>query len=166
MIALTGILMVGMIGFVALAVDFGRLGNLKADLQTDAEAAALAGAIELIPTSGGTHSPGNATDTARVWAINKNTAMQAQVTVLSSQCSTYSDADGYLSAWVNSCSPSIHNAIKVTVARQASGLFMSALGVAAPVVRATAVAAIQPQVTNTFACVSSSSCRVFIVPNP
>ena len=68
--ALVAILLFAVMGILALAVDFGRLDNLKADLQTAADAGAHAGAIELVDTLG--HIPVNAAarrDGLRTWRI-------------------------------------------------------------------------------------------------
>jgi uncharacterized membrane protein len=141
-------------GIAALAVDFGRLDNLRADLQTSADAAALAGAVELIAAGG--HNPALAGDTARAYAT-RNPAMQANVTVVSIQCGTWSDASPIFMPAVG-CVPLL-NAVQVTVSRQSSGLFMAALGVTPPNLQATARAAILP---DALSCLPN--CRVYLVP--
>lgn len=161
-VAMAGLLMVAMVGLFALAVDFGRLGNLKADLQTAADAAALAGAVELIPY--GLHNPLNAPDTATAYAL-KNPAMQATVTVVESTCGTYFDVGSpvYIPRG-GACLSGTDNAVRVVVTRASSGLFMSVLGVAPPVLKATAVAAVRPDLTTvTWAGCTPPNCRVYLV---
>lgn len=159
-VVLVAVLLVAMVGLFALAADFGRLDNLKADLQTSADAAALAGAVELIATPG--HNPANAAAVAAAWTA-RNTAMQAPVSVVGSpECGTWYDVGpSFLPA---SCAAS--NAVRITVSRQSSGLFMSALGVTAPVLRATSTAAVRPDSLPTYNCLPTNDCRVFLVTTP
>ena len=152
-IAIVAILFLSLFGIAALAVDFGRLDNLRADLQTSADAAALAGAVELIAAGG--HNPALAGDTARAYAT-RNPAMQANVTIVSVQCGSWSDA---LPVFTPSACVSSLNAVQVTVSRQSSGLFMAALGVTPPNLQATARAAILP---DALSCLPN--CRVYLVP--
>ena len=156
--AISGLMMVSFIGLLALAVDFGRLGNLKSDLQTSADAAALAGAVELITVA--PHNGFLAGDTATAYAT-RNTAMQATVTVVSAQCGAWFDAAPTFVPWLGGvCVPLLTNAVQVTVSRQSSELFMAALGVIAPNLRATARAAVLP---DAITCLPAS-CRVYLVP--
>lgn len=157
MIVLVGLLIVAMVGFAALAIDFGRLDNLKADLQTTADAAALAGAVELITT--GAHNGFLAGNVATAW-VAKNPAMQASVSVVSVRCGIWYDALPTFAPWLGGlCVPILTNAVQVTVSRQSSGLFMTALGVAPPNLRATARAAVLPDPVT---CLPN--CRVYLVP--
>jgi Flp pilus assembly protein TadG len=65
-VLMTALLMVAMIGFVALAVDVGYLNAMRTDLQRSADAAAIAGAWELMNRDGqtGTETPSNLTTAA------------------------------------------------------------------------------------------------------
>ena len=156
-LALVGVLVLAMMGFAALAADFGRLDNLKADLQTAADAGALAGAVELIAVP--PHNGLLAGDTARAYAL-RNPAMQATVTVVSTQCGFWFDILPTFTPWLGGiCVPLLTNAVQVTVSRQSSGLFMAFFGVAAPNVRATARAAVLP---DPLTCLPN--CRVYLIP--
>ncbi len=167
-LVLVGMLLVSMVGMLALAVDFGRLDSLKADLQTSADAAALAGAVELLRAASSIPA-GDPRSVAAAW-VAKNPAMHSAVSVESVLCGTYADAGP---AFLPDYSPAVgcgggaYNAVEVTVSRQSSGLFMAALGVSAPRLRATATAAVSPN-TPTFppyaACLPAN-CRVYLVLN-
>jgi uncharacterized membrane protein len=161
MIALAGILVVALVAMLALAVDFGRLGNLKADLQTSADAAVLAGAVEFIPLAG--HNAAVALDSARAYVL-RNPAMGAVVTVVSAECGTWNDAGPVFLSSGATCTAGVSNSIRVTVSRQSSGLFMAALGVPAPILRATATVAMRPDLPNPYSC-SNPNCRLYLVPN-
>jgi uncharacterized membrane protein len=161
MIPLVGITLVAMVGMLALAVDFGRLESLKSDLQTSADAAALAGAVEFVNCCG--HNPLQADLAASAW-VAKNPAMQASVSVDLVQCGRVDDGTpGVL--WPGSCTLGVSNAVKITVSRQGGGLFMSVLGVTPPTLRATAVAAMRPDLVDPFACTPLAMCRVYLVSN-
>jgi len=62
---LVGVMMTGLIGFSALAIDVGSLASDKRDLQNAADAMALAGAQDL-------PSQVDATSTARTWATKND----------------------------------------------------------------------------------------------
>ena len=89
-LVLVGMLLVSMVGMLALAVDFGRLDSLKADLQTSADAAALAGAVELLRAASSIPA-GDPRSVAAAW-VAKNPAMHSAVSVESVLCGTYADA--------------------------------------------------------------------------
>lgn len=168
MIVLVGILLVSMVGLFALAVDFGRLDSLRADLQTSADAAALAGAVELIKEASA--APASDPRTVAIGWVAKNPAMNAAVSVDSVFCGTFADAGpAFLPDYSPTvgCAGGVYNAIEITVSRQSSGLFMAALGVTAPTLKATATAAVSPD-TIPFppygACLPTN-CRVFLVLN-
>jgi uncharacterized membrane protein len=135
------ILFSSLMAIAALAVDFGRLGNLKADLQSSADAAALAGALELFfpDPSPPFHDPTLADDSATAYAL-RNPAMQGNVNVVSVVCGTWLNSPGVFSNPAP-CSGST-NAIQVTVSRQPTGLFMAILGVSPGPVYARATGAV------------------------
>lgn len=163
-VALVAVLLVAMVGLFAIAVDFGRLDNLKAELQTSADAAALAGAVELIPV--GSHNPLQAANAATLW-VAKNPAMQAPVTVVSSECGSWSDTGA--PAWTAEVCGTVNaNAVRVSVSRQSSGLFMSAFGITPPTLVVKATAAVSPErlpFPPLPGCLPTS-CRVFLVMTP
>ncbi|MCJ7491590.1 MAG: pilus assembly protein TadG-related protein, partial [Dehalococcoidia bacterium] len=65
MAILVGVMMTGLIGFSALAIDVGSLVSDKRDLQNAADAMALAGAQDL-------PSQVDASSTARTWATKND----------------------------------------------------------------------------------------------
>jgi Flp pilus assembly protein TadG len=66
-VALTAVLMIVMIGFVAMAVDIGYMYTVRNELQRSADAAAIAAAWELIDKDGqaGTNNPTSLSTNAR-----------------------------------------------------------------------------------------------------
>ncbi len=112
----------------AVAVDFSRLWTLKNELQTAADAGALAGAIQLFPT----RIAANARDTAIAYAT-RNKSMTRTPVVDSAIVGYWNDS---LKVFTGGGSPS--NAIRVVTAFQMSGLIISAFGVPLPRMRARA----------------------------
>src|SRR5205085_7934927 len=70
-VAMTAILMVVMIAFVAMAVDIGYLCTVRNELQRTADSAAIAAAWELADKYGnaGTETAGNLSTSARAKAV-------------------------------------------------------------------------------------------------
>ena len=131
-VVLTAVLMTSMVALCALSIDFARLATLKTELQTSADAAAMAGGIQLLPKHAALVN--NAPDSARAYA-NRNKAMQDTVRVDSVLRGTFSP-----STWVFTPGPAPHNSIRVVVSRQARGLFIQGMGVTLPRVTAKATA--------------------------
>ncbi len=162
-VVLVAILLVAMVGMFALAVDFGRLDTLRADLQKSADAAALAGAVELIPVV--PHIPADAEIVATTW-VAKNSAMHSPITVLDAQCGSWTDVGP---VFLNtSCADPTANSIFVTVSRQSSGLFMTALGVSPPILTAKSAAAVRPDLllSPPYSVCLPANCRVYLVTLP
>jgi hypothetical protein len=129
-VVITGVLFIMMVGFGAVAVDFSRMWTLKNELQTSADAAATAGAIQLA----GTHvTTGNApADSARAYAT-RNPAMARNVVVDSVEL-------GHWNHNTRTFTPggTPTDAIHVVVANPMQGLLMTLFGVTPPRIRARA----------------------------
>jgi hypothetical protein len=142
-IVMLGIMIVSLVAISALSIDFSRLWTLRNELQTSADAAAHAGAIQLLP-------PNNAglTDSAARALANANKAMADTVTVDSVILGDWDDA-------ARTFTPGAPHtdAVSVVVSRQSSGLVMAILGVAAPRMRARAIGWADAPVNNAAGCI-------------
>lgn len=127
---LTAILFLSLVGVAAVAVDFSRLWTLRNELQTAADAAAHAGAIQLSP--GRFVNAQGVQDTARVYA-QRNLAM-GNVPVVDSL--VLGNWDPNTRTFTAAGTP--NNAIRVVTGYTMSGLLMRAFGVQAPRLRAWA----------------------------
>ena len=132
-VVLFGILFVALMASAALSIDFSRIWAMRNELQTSADASALAGAVQLTSAK---NTPFQVDSAARYFAAS-NKAMGAPTVV----------DRVVLGQWVDDATPprfdsaaTPTNAVKVVVSHPTSGLIMSALGVAAPNVHATAIA--------------------------
>ncbi len=143
MVVLLGVMIVAMMAIVGLSLDFSRLWSLRNELQTAADAAAHAGAIQLLP-------PNNAglTDSAARAMAAANLAMEGNVTVDSVELGDWDDA-----AKTFTPGAPVTDAVRVVVSRQANGLIMSMLGVAAPRVKARAIGWSDAPVANASGCI-------------
>jgi hypothetical protein len=129
MVVLTGVLVLATVAIGALTIDFSRLANLKAELQTSADAGAHAGMQRwLQPGATATQ----ATDTASAYAL-ANLAMQGTVTLEAVEIGHWDGA-----SFTPAGTP--FDAVRVVVSRQSAGLVMTVLGVPSPRVFATAIA--------------------------
>jgi hypothetical protein len=113
----------------ALTFDFSRLANLKAELQTSADAGAHRGALRMVADQ--CFDPGFTLLEARNYAL-MNLAMQGTVTVDAVEMGDWNPAT---ETFTLSCV----DAIRVRVSRPSNGLFMSLLGVSPPTLRAEAI---------------------------
>lgn len=142
-VVMVGIMMVTLVSISAVAIDFSRLWTLRNELQTSADAAAHAGAIQLQP-------PNNAGTTVAVATAyaNTNLAMQGTVTVDAVELGDWDDN-------VRTFTPGapVTDAVRVTVSRQSTGLIMGLLGVAAPRMKASAVGWADAPVVNSAGCI-------------
>jgi len=132
-VVLFGILFAALMGAAAMAIDFSRIWAMRNELQTSADAAALAGAVQ--PST--TENSYPEVDSATRYFAAANRAMGAPVNIDMVHTGQWNDAlapNGYIDGAVPP------NAVKVTVSHSTSGLIMSALGIAAPNVHATAIA--------------------------
>lgn len=122
----------------ALTFDFARLANLKAELQTSADAGAHAGVLRFMQSGCGSGTAyNNIRSQAQSYAV-ANLAMQATVTVDSNEVGDWNPGAQTFTA-LGACSGAV-DAVRLVVSVQASGLFMSLAGVTAPRVRARAIA--------------------------
>ena len=128
-VVLLGIMMVALMSVSAISIDFSRMWTLRNELQTVADAAAHAGALQLLP-------PNNAGTTVAVTTAyaGVNTAMQGSATVDSVVLGDWDDA-----ARTFTPAALVTDAVNVVVSRQATGLVMGLLGVAQPRIKARAI---------------------------
>jgi len=152
-VVLFGIMFVSLMGAAALSIDFARIWAMRNELQTSADAAALAGAVQI------TRIPDNEDDdidaATRALAA-ANLAMGAAVVVDSVYIGNWTDtpaagSDNWTPLCVmvsGTCAPygsppspvPPKNAVRAVVSHATSNLIMGALGIAAPVVHARATA--------------------------
>jgi Flp pilus assembly protein TadG len=137
---LVGAMFVMLMGFAAMAIDFSRLWSLRNELETSADAAALAGAVQLVPPN----DTSFARDSARAYAL-LNTAMGGTVTVDSIELGSWDDP----TSTFTELAVGPYDATRVVVSRASSGLIMSFFGVLAPRIKARAVAWSDAPVTTT-----------------
>jgi hypothetical protein len=144
-VVMLGIMMVTLVSVSAVSIDFSRLWTLRNELQTSADAAAHAGAIQLLPPN----NAGNTISTATSYA-NVNLAMQALVTVDSVELGDWDDD----TRTFHTAPPATTiDAVRVVVSRQSSGLIMALLGVNAPRLKARATAWADAPVNNSAGCI-------------
>ena len=133
-VVLFGILFTVLMAAGAIAIDFSRIWAMRNELQTAADASALAGAVQL------NKPPKNAyfdVDTAARGIASLNLAMGAPTTVDSIVWGQWID---------NSTPPHFNpgitpaNAVQAWVSHSTRGLIMQALGITAPTVHANAIA--------------------------
>jgi hypothetical protein len=118
---------------MAISIDFSRMGSLRNELQTATDAAALSGAIQMMP--------GKASATAYDSAVSyatRNLAMQGTATVDSVIFGHWDDAARTFTPMGSVVGA---DAIRTVVSRQATGLTMTGLfGLTAPRIKARATA--------------------------
>jgi len=129
---LVAVAIVTLVGVNAVVFDFQRLGALRSELQTSAEAGAHAGAIQLIAP----HVPADADDSASSYAI-KNLALRHTVRVDSVELGDWDDSTQTFQSTVNGAE--VIDAVRIVVSYQSGGLILSMLGKHAPRIRARAV---------------------------
>jgi len=118
----------------AMAIDFSRIWAMRNELQTSADASALAGAVQLSTTQNGY----SYVDSATRYFAAANRAMGAPVTVDQVHTGQWNDNLTPPAGFIDGAVPP--NAVKVVVSHSTNGLIMSALGITAPTVHATAIA--------------------------
>jgi hypothetical protein len=145
-IVMVGIMMVTLVGISAVSIDFSRLWALRNELQTSADAAAHAGAIQLQP-------PNNAGTTIAVATAyaNTNKAMQGPVTVDSVELGDWDDDARSFTSLDNGATHT--DAVRVVVSRQSTGLIMGLLGVSAPRLKARAIGWADAPVVSSTGCI-------------
>jgi Flp pilus assembly protein TadG len=141
-VILFGLLFTVLMGAAAMSIDMSRIWTMRNELQTAADAGALAGAIQL----GATHPVRTkqiVKDTATVIA-QFNRAMYDLVTVDSVEWGIWTDAT---SSFAVDATPA--NAVHVVVSHGTNKMIMGVLGIAAPRVKARATAWAEAPVNNT-----------------
>ena len=139
-VVLFGLLFMVLMAAGAMAIDMSRIWSMRNELQTSADAAALAGAVQLSAP----HNRNFTDDTARLVA-QRNTALYDVVNVDEVQPGQWDDD---AQTFTNSSLPQA-TAVRVTVSHPTNKLIIGALGIAAPVVKATAIAWGNAPVDNT-----------------
>ena len=132
-VVLFGILFMTLMAAAAIAIDFSRIWAMRNELQTSADAAALAGAVQL----GLADKDAADIDSASRYFVTANPAMGVAPVVNEVKLGQWDDADAP-DGFTPDATPT--NAVRVTVSHATNGLIMGALGVAAPTVKATAIA--------------------------
>jgi Flp pilus assembly protein TadG len=133
-IVLFGLLFMVLMAASAMAIDMSRIWTMRNELQTAADAGALAGAVQLTPPH--QRNGGRLADSA-TWMAKLNKALYDTITVESVTPGIWDDAAQTFTSVGN-----INNAtaVEVVVKHGTNKLIMGALGIAAPTVKARAVA--------------------------
>lgn len=133
---IVALLLVALIGFTAFAIDFGQTFVFRAQLQTAADAGAMAGALELLHDRRD-HVPDSATKYA---AFNRVSTSNAAVQLV--EAGKYSDAAGDFESLGNNWTDPAVNAVRVTTFHDAPYTFAPIFGLTTRTVRAVAVGAV------------------------
>ena len=145
-VVMLGIMIVALVSVSAISIDFSRLWTLRNELQTSADAAAHAGAIQLSPPN----NAGNTISTATAYA-NVNLAMSRSVTVDSVELG---DWDDIARTFTSLSAGATHtDAVRVVVSRQSTGLIMGLMGVPAPRIKARAIGWADAPIDNALGCI-------------
>ena len=130
LVLFVGLIAVCLVAVGAIAIDMGRLGNLRAELQIAADAGAHAGAVQIVATPG---NSGMIVGSARSYA-QRNTAMGVVPTIDLAEM-------GFWDPTTQTFDPAsvTPNAVRVQVSVAPQGLIMEIVGVGPPVVHATAI---------------------------
>ncbi|MHB1225732.1 MAG: TadG family pilus assembly protein [Gemmatimonadaceae bacterium] len=136
---IVALLLVVLVGFSAFAIDFGQTFVFRAQLQTAADAGAMAGALELL-----NGRDTLAHDSATIYAAH-NRVSTVNAIADSVIPGSFSDATGFVAraSWTD---PDV-NAVRVTTAHDAPYTFAPVLGLTTRTVRASAIAAVGSKVT-------------------
>ena len=138
-VVIVGMLFVALIGASAMAIDMSRIWAMRNELQTSADAGALAGAIQLTPPKDDAYT----VDSATAWARN-NKVFHDTVSVDSVQLGVWDDT---LATFTNGATPP--NAVHVVVSHNTTNLIIAMMGVPSPRVKARATAWANAPVTET-----------------
>jgi len=135
-----------LIGFVALAIDVGRLADAKVQCQNAADAAAIAGARTLdgssSPDLGGATT--NATSAATACKVLGQSISQSEVSVQHGAYH-YDFQSQIFVPQFPPVSPDNYNLTQVTITHRVPGTFCGVFSVAFTTVTATATAAHRPR---------------------
>jgi Flp pilus assembly protein TadG len=142
-VVILGIMVVALVSITAISIDFSRLWALRNELQTAADAAAHAGAIQLLPPN----NAGNTISVATSYAqLNKTMTQTASVDAV-----VLGDWDDAARTFTPGAPTT--DAVSVTVSRQSTGLIMALLGVSAPRMQARAIGWADAPVTSSAGCI-------------
>jgi Flp pilus assembly protein TadG len=141
-VVMVGVMFMAIMAISAIAIDFSRLWSVRNELETSADAAALAGAIQFI----GTRVKAKADSFARAYAA-QNLVMAGVDSVEQVVIGKWDDNTATFTPGAPDST-----AIHVVVSRQSSGLIMNAFGVPSPRMRASAIAWADAPVATT-ACI-------------
>lgn len=144
-IVMLGIIAVAMMSVTAISIDFSRMWTLRNELQTSADAAAHAGAVQLSPPN---NSWVTAVDSAVRALAAANLAMAGAVTVDSI---IYGNWDDTTKTFYPNAGTT--DAVSVTVSRQSTGMIFSFLGVTEPRIKARAIGWANAPVDNASGCI-------------
>jgi hypothetical protein len=139
---LTVLLFLALLGIGAVVVDFARLELMRNQLQTAADAAALAGAIQLTTTSKNEYL-------VQAKAIGQANPLFDTSVVVPDNAVEVGTWDPDARTFASTNSPTTANAVRVTLKHQSSYLIGSSLGFAPKQVAAHAVAWAGPAVGET-----------------
>jgi Flp pilus assembly protein TadG len=139
--------LIGLCGFVALAVDLGMLMVAKTQAQNAADAAALAGSRTLDGSTSGnvTAATTNARNTAKANKIMTQQIQDADVTLIQHGAYHYDPSTQTFSPQFPPVSPDNYNLTQVTVTKSNGTAFARVLNLSAFTVQATSIAAHRPR---------------------
>jgi Flp pilus assembly protein TadG len=141
-VVLFGILFMSLMAAAAMSIDFARVWAMRNELQTSADAAALAGAVQL-------STPGKNTDPeVQAEAYRVGLANLAMGVVPGIDNVTLGKWDDLATPQTFTTGVPPFNAVSVTVSHSTRGLIMGALGVTAPTVHAKAIAWTDAPISN------------------
>ena len=138
-VVLFALLFLVLMGTAAMAIDMSRIWTMRNELQTSADAGALGGAIQMTSP----HNLAFVDDTARKIA-RLNRAAYDTVHVDGVTTGVWNDA----AATFDSLVPQPHNAVRVEVSHGTNKMIMGLFGIAAPRVKARAIAWANAPVNN------------------
>jgi hypothetical protein len=133
-VILFGLLFMVLMAASAMAVDMSRIWTMRNELQTAADAGALAGAVQLNPPH---QRNGNKVTDSVTWMAQLNTALYDRVQVDAVNGGVWDDAAQTFTPVVGFTNAT---AVEVVVSHGTNKLIMGALGIAAPRVHARAIA--------------------------
>jgi Flp pilus assembly protein TadG len=136
-IVLFGLLFMVLMAAAAMAIDMSRIWTMRNELQTAADAGALAGAVQLNPPHQRGGASGQKVIDSVTWMAKRNMALYDTVHVDAVHGGVWDDAAQTftdVANWNNA------TAVQVTVSHGTNKLIMGALGIAAPRVSARATA--------------------------
>ena len=129
-VVIFALMMVVLMGAAAMSIDMSRIWAMRNELQTSADAGALAGAIQLTPPFNPDYAGDSATSLARRNRVLGDLPMVDEV-----QIGVWDDDAG---TFTNLATPA--NAVRIVVSHPTNGLIIGMLGIAAPRVHANAIA--------------------------